>query len=71
MTHEEKQQHPWACDLSKGDEQCPYVTLNGSRFYTDSGYLNCVWKKDHPDSLPHEAHYNQPNGPDNLQWIKL
>jgi|HubBroStandDraft_2_1064218.scaffolds.fasta_scaffold289302_2 hypothetical protein len=62
MLDEEKRSHFWACDLSRGDEQCPYVADHGD------GTWNCSWRKGHPDSLPHETYWDQPNGPDNLTW---
>jgi hypothetical protein len=64
MIDAEKCAHPWRCDLSRGDEQCPFVTPNGT------GFLSCVWRSGHPESLPHEAYYDQPNGPQETNWVQ-
>lgn len=42
MTFKDKEKHPWSCDISRGDIQCPYVTLQ-----ITGGYLNCTWKVGH------------------------
>lgn len=62
MLDVEKRSHYWSCDVSRGDVQCPYI----SRYH--GGFWNCVWRENHPDSLPHETYWNQPNGPDKLTW---
>ncbi len=65
----EKRQHPWAMDASRSpypilkDIQCPFITSNSG------SWLCCVWRIGHPDSLPHEAYYDQPNGPDHYNWV--
>jgi len=47
---EEKRNHPWVCDISRGDRQCRWVLPNAS----DAGFLCCTWREGHPDTLPHE-----------------
>ena len=65
MTFEEKHAHSWACDLSRGDVQCPFVTPHG-----DDGHLNCMWKTGHPDSLPHTDCYNDYGGEHKQRWYE-
>lgn len=52
---EPPQDHPWDCDMRRGDVQCPYVTPNGT------GYLRCTWREGHPDALEHSTVYRTPN----------
>lgn len=66
MTHEEKSNHTWACDLRRGDTQCPYHAEIG-----EGTFLACVWKDGHPAELPHEAHHDQPYGPDSFTWVRV
>ena len=61
----EKREHTWACHLDRGDVQCPYITTN----HRSGSSLNCVWRIGHPDSLPHEAYYDQPDGPAHYDWV--
>ena len=63
MTSEEKDKHEWSCDMSRGDQQCPYWTAQGAE-----SYLRCTWKVGHPESLPHEIVHNQPTPPPQRIW---
>ena len=65
MKFEEKQKHPWSCDMSRGNVQCPFVTPHSE------GYLCCTWKIGHPDDLPHETVYSQPTPPLDKKWYLL
>ena len=66
MLFKEKEKHPWSCDMSKGDVQCPFVTPNGD------GYLNCTWKIGHPlGLLQHEVVHDQPTPPPNRKWFNF
>jgi hypothetical protein len=62
MLFEDKEKHPWSCDLSRGDTQCPFVTSRRD------GFANCTWKAGHPDDLPHETVYSQPTPPRDKVW---
>jgi hypothetical protein len=56
MKFEEKMQHPWSCDSSRGDRPCRWVFPNGDE---GEGFLCCTWKDGHPETLPHETLYTQ------------
>lgn len=64
MTSDEKMNHEWSCDLSRGDMQCPYITPHGF----DDGHLCCCFRIGHPESLPHETVYDQSTPPPSRTW---
>lgn len=66
MTSAEKMKHPWACDLSRGHQQCQFV-----KTHSDDGLLFCCWQRGHPESLPHSDSYNDPPQPRQEEWFLL
>jgi hypothetical protein len=56
MKFAEKMQHPWSCNLSRGDRPCRWVFPNGDE---GEGFLCCTWKDGHPASLRHETVYTE------------
>ena len=55
MTSDEKLAHPWSCNVSRGDKQCPYILP-----YSDGspGGLHCCWKEGHTEELGHQTGYD-------------
>lgn len=58
MKYEQKATHPWACDLSRGDAQCPYVSPRSDSL------MRCCWKAGHPRDLGHQTSYDGDNAQD-------
>ena len=53
MKFTEKNVHPWAVDLRRGDKQCRWVLPH------DGDFLCCAWREGHPATLLHETSYDQ------------
>lgn len=53
MTAAEKLKHPWSCDVSRGDIQCPFVYRQCA-----GGYLSCAWRSGHPSDMGHQDCYD-------------
>jgi len=68
MKFEEKERHPWCCNLSRGDRPCRWV-------FPQSGgdsFLCCTWKEGHPATLRHETVYNEDEmgfSADQSKWV--